>query len=362
MQYDDVRDPGRRSRSAHRQEDAGGHGASRSEAGPPPLGPAWRAFTDNVRAHVSSIFVPPTQRPAAAQSTPPQSAKCAAYASAASAPKAPAPFPAEQSAWLRDAVAESIAASLEAFGSRMGTEILEVRGDVESVTSAAAGMADTLDRHQHMLSATDSRVADAEAAAAAAQRSVDALSARVERLAASGRGPAGEEGRRLARLGGLGWDTPAADLEARAVDVLTAAGISHQSYGPVAAAVGRSGKGSAAETVFEIHAALEAARVAVRALKRSYSQTRLVWLEVAKTRAENAPVRVMHRVADLLAELERSRQDCLPVRRDAASRGVTVGDMRIAYVAGDKIVWTPAGLARYSASDRSDADSIAAAS
>lgn len=362
MHYeDDARDSGRRSRSAHRQEEVGGRDEEAAATGPPPLGPAWRAFTDGAKAHVSNIFVPP-QRHAAAQPTPPQPTSSAAYAAASVGPRAPTPFPAEQSAWLRDAVADSIAASLEAFGSRMGAEVLELRGDVERVTSAAADMSRTLAKHDRRLSTTEARIAEAEAAAAAAQKSVDALSAHVERLASTCGGSGGEEGRRLARLGGLGWDTPAADLEARAVDLLTAAGVSRQSYGPVAAAVGRSGKGSAAETVFQTCAALEEARVAVRALKRSYSQNSPAWLEVARTRAENAPVRAMHRAADLLAELERTRQDCLPVRRDAASRGIAACDTRVAYVAVEKIIWTPAGLARYSASDRSDAEAVAAAS
>lgn len=101
--------------------------------------------------------------------------------------------------------------------------------------------------------------------------------------------------------------------------------------------------------------------MAVRALKRSYMQSGSAWLEVARTRAENAPVRAMHRVADFLAELERTRPDRLPVRREAASRGIAVGDVRIAYVASEKVVWTPAGLNRYSAADRSDAEAVAAA-
>lgn len=237
-----------------------------------------------------------------------------------------------------------------------------MRSDVERLASTTGDLAGAVTRHDAAISAAASRLSDAEAAAAAAQRSVDALSAQVERLSSSAASGAGvAEGRRLARIGGLGWDTAAAELESRAIALLTAAGVERQAYGPVAAAVGRNGTGSAAETVFRTPAALDEARIAVRALKREYAPRTTAWLDVARTRAENAPVRTMHRIADMLVEIERARPDRLPVRREAGSRSVTVGETRVAHVSADKVMWTPAGVSRYAASDRADAEAVAMA-
>lgn len=54
-------------------------------------------------------------------------------------------------------------------------------------------------------------------------------------------------------LAGSGGTPRQLTSSARAVEVLTAAGVARQAYGPVAAAVGKNGVGSAVETVFEMH-------------------------------------------------------------------------------------------------------------
>lgn len=70
----------------------------------------------------------------------------------------------------------------------------------------------------------------------------------------------------------------------------------------------------------------------------------------------------MHRLSDILQEHEAAKPDRLAVTKEPQSRAVLVGGRRAAFVASDKVVWTPLAVGRYDAAARSDAEALAMAS
>lgn len=168
-----------------------------------------------------------------------------------------------------------------------------------------------------------------------------------------------EETRAIARIGNIGWDESPAELEAAALAVLAAARVDRTCHGPVAAVVNRAGVGSAVETNFKSAADLQAARMAVRALRKECTRGRFAWLDTARTRAETQPVRILHRLADALEAIEEDRSDRQAVVRDVPAKAVSIGGRRLAFVSSEKITWTPQGLQRYGAEDREDAAVVA---
>lgn len=139
------------------------------------------------------------------------------------------------------------------------------------------------------------------------QKAIDAMSSKVERLATSATTGSATQGpaRKLARIRGSGWDVDPKKLESRATALLLDSGIRRDVFGPVGAVVNKAGLGSSAETVFATVDALEDARIAVWALRRSFGASTPAWVDVARTRAETRPLRMVHRIADML-------EDCTP--------------------------------------------------
>lgn len=138
-------------------------------------------------------------------------------------------------------------------------------------------------------------------------------------------------------VAGLGWDEEPATLVERAVEVLTDAQVPRDAWGHLSPILNRDGRGSAAEMWFEEAAALQRARLAVRALQRSYVSGRTVWLDARRERAEVVPVRVMHRLHEALCEAGVDQ-----VVKDLPGRSIRSGTTRIAYVAQGRGRWTAA--------------------
>lgn len=119
--------------------------------------------------------------------------------------------------------------------------------------------------------------------------------------------------------------------------------------------------GSMAEVAFVDSASLQTARIAIKARRHEFVAGKTAWLDEARTRAETAPVRFMHRLADAIGELEAERADASAVVRDVRSRGVACGGKKVAYICDERVVWTSHGVQRYGADDRAVAAAAAMA-
>ena len=167
------------------------------------------------------------------------------------------------------------------------------------------------------------------------------------------------ETRTLACIGNLGWDTPRADLLERAKEVLNTTGVDPASFTAVSPMTGRSGKGSAAEVAFRNHSDLQTARLQIRVLHKQYQDGRQVWLDVKRDQAQNRRNRAVHRLADVLEDIEQLRPDAKPMTKMLGPRVVKVDGHRAAYFVDEQVRWTPWALARYSTQDMDSAGSYA---
>lgn len=273
-------------------------------------------------------------------------------------PQGPPPFTHDQTAWLRNVVSDAVGASIGSFASHVSAEFVAVREDLATVKFEANEAAMAASHAKDVAQTATSTAGAASRDIEEMRNSIDALSARVEALRTS----EPSDTRRVARIGLLGWDATPEVLEERAHTLLAEAGIARGAFGPVAAVTGRGGLGSAVETVFASRASLEQAKVAVRGLRRVFDGDRAAWLDEARTRAETRPVRIMHRVADVIQALEAARPDRMAVGKDPQARATTVGGRRAVFVGADKLVWTPLAINRYDAAARSDAEALATSS
>jgi hypothetical protein len=88
---------------------------------------------------------------------------------------------------------------------------------------------------------------------------------------------------------------------------------------------------------------------------------RKVWLDAKKDRSELRAARVIHRIAEVLAETEALRQDKLEVDKNVAGKVVAVGGSRVCFTLGAAVRWTTWAVDRYSQADRDWMQSFAEA-
>ena len=95
------------------------------------------------------------------------------------------------------------------------------------------------------------------------------------------------------------------------------------------------GLGSAVDLVFAKPDLLQAARLSVQALQKSYAEHHIVWLDARKERSELRPARIIHRMYDTLTETETSMDPPLPVEK-THERQIHQGwrDVRRFYIQG----------------------------
>lgn len=124
----------------------------------------------------------------------------------------------------------------------------------------------------------------------------------------------------------------------------------------MAPVVPASGKGSSVEVWFSSPEHLQEARIAVRAQAKSHMSGRVVWLDARRDRAESAPVRATHRLAEALQE-----GGATGVTKDVPGRSVKVAGVRYGYIAQGRVGWTLAALASLTAEAREAASAYAEA-
>lgn len=294
-----------------------------------------------------------------------------AQSSRARSGSTPMPFTAPQAAWLQGALVDTLAT----FG-----EHVETRVDKACEVAAAAAL----------------RAQAAEDAAAAAlrvaQESKDAaeltrccgeslgeqlstLQKEVEQLRVDALRPSSASPsvpppadaatalqRRTTRMGNLGWDTPARELEERAKQCLAAAGVPPEAIVALAAVAGRSGSGSAAQIIFLDDAAAATAIVAVRGLRRQFCDGRFVWLDVQRSPAQQQLVRVFYRGCTLLQQAAEARSIRGAITRQPASRTLLWDNAVLAWVTeGGAWQWASAAAALLPQDVRRDVEAFASA-
>lgn len=326
----------------------------------------WAAYA---RGAAASVLLPPGHNAApgpqaspfvaaAGRSAGPQPPPAAASPQPSQPATRPAPFSQEQTDWIRTALGDAVGASLSAFAQHVQAEVTELRTEVATVRFETAETAARLQRSEDKVAAAADAAKRALDQAEQARGEIDALAARVERMSSAG---GASSGRTVARIGCRGWDEQSHVLERRAKELLELAGVPAAELRSVAAAVGRTGLGSSCEAAFVDSEALDRAAVAVKAARKCYVAERPAWLAAARTRAELAPIRQMHRLADFLSDSLEGSGSAARVTRDAASRAVAVAGVRAAVVAADRIVWTAHGVKTFGANVRMDAEHIALA-
>lgn len=314
---------------------------------------------------------PPSAAAAPSQSSPGADAGRASSAPDSGDPRAPF-TPAQR--WLDAALADSIQTALVKFGGRCDRQLDEVRASVEDVrfeaseaavaASAAKGLAATTAEQTRTLS---SKVDTHDSALKALETKLAALEVSVSENRAVGSGASAAasseapsipyERRQHAIVANLGWDEQPADLVERAVAVLCDAGVPRDAWSHLSPVLNRDGRGSAAEMWFHDPTALQKARLAVRALRRTYVEARTVWLDARRERAEVLPVKITHRLAQALSEAGVPQ-----VVKDVPGRSVRSAGTRIAYAAQGRVRWTAAAAPVLSPEQREAAASFAEAS
>lgn len=163
------------------------------------------------------------------------------------------PLPREQSAWLKRMLTNTMTAT--------GEKVDETLTDIEK----AAQRAEDVQRQ----------------ATEAAMVVVAPIVEQLERVESRPSGAtAAASSAAVARIGGIGWDSPAALLLERGKDVLARAGVAAADVSAVAPVTSRAGTGSSVKVAFVSTAALERARVQVRATAVVFEgQPREAWLD-----------------------------------------------------------------------------------
>lgn len=122
------------------------------------------------------------------------------------------------------------------------------------------------------------------------------------------------------RVGNLGWDMPAQELQDRLDKALNDGGIDPDTITTSHAVVGRDGRGSAAEIQFKTEANLQTAKGKMRNSRQSIVPGKSIWLDVKKTCEELAPARAIHRAFDILTDIESRREDCAMLDKNVGGK------------------------------------------
>ena len=141
-------------------------------------------------------------------------------------------------------------------------------------------------------------------------------------------------------------------MEHRARVALQDAGVSSEVWSGLAAVTSRAGAGNSCELIFADSTKLQEAKLLVRNLARVCCGDRPVWLDAGKTRTELRAARVIHRVHEVVAEIEAAKADPGVVVKHLNGKFVTVGQTKACYTLQGKVRWTPWAVTRYTSEER----------
>lgn len=245
-----------------------------------------------------------------------------------------------------------------------------IKNEVGGVSKEVSDLRTAVQRVEEKVATTDEKLESTD-------KSVKDLSIRVEKLE-MGNGSSQQkvapavstnhaastpyELRTIAIMGNLGWDTPKALLLERAQAVLQEAGVDPAAYTNLVPTTGKDGTGSMAQLCFSRPDLLQSSRLAVLALGKSFStdgQVRSVWLEAKKERAELRPSRIVHRMEDILTDIEQGRPDTVEIEKVMNGKYIKVGGRRAGYIYKGEWKWTAWATERYNEETRDMAKAYA---
>ena len=266
------------------------------------------------------------------------------------------PFPPEQSLWLSRALGNSMAVFGEEVEGRfkdneaeiklVKDELVEVNGHHGELKAWAQKEIDELKKANHDMKAELVHVKD--------------LQSKTQKAPAAA---GGNPNRTHAIVGNLGWDENEIMIVSRAKEVLQEAGVPVENYTAIAPAFRTGQKGSMAEVQFVENAALEEARLKVRALTKKFQGGKgAAFVDIKKTFAERRPTRQLRFMETMVWELidrgsGEAEIEFKDVTCDLRTRSVSVKGCKIAHLQHESLVWTAVGerLLEANVRDRLDA-------
>lgn len=286
-----------------------------------------------------------------------------------------APAASSDTDWLQNA----LRVTFKAFGEEVDQRFNLVESRVEALEGTTGEVAKKLTAHRGALEEAGARLKKAEEAIEALKKNpappdaqtseasqvlekrVQDIEARMKRdQQMPGAGSSSDpppsrptaQDRTLARVGNLGWDSDGPELAKRFKELLAKTGIPEDSCVWAAPIVGRSGKGSAMQVQFADATTVDRLRAACRAARVTYGGDRFVWCDVQRTPEELRPAKLVHRVAEVLADFEKGKQDGgLQVEKHMYTKTVTLGGDRVAYILAGKLRFCGPLPDRYSQED-----------
>lgn len=260
-----------------------------------------------------------------------------------------------QAAWVSAGVGRALEAfgtevdnriaPLEAKASHQDVEILQLKARLallETAVESSATVANTV--------AMDSKIDEIEKTVKDLSASAPFVAHHPPTVNVAARDPATNdtpyELRKYARIGNLGWDEAGNVLAKRAREVLGEANVPAETFDCVC---GVRKEGSVVSLTFRGPEELRAARARIRELQKTLPGHKApVWLDVEKTTAELRPARVIHRLAEVLKELDDASAEPKGITKIMNGKQIKDGEMHLlAWTFRSQVNWSTLAQSRW---------------
>ncbi|CAK0828366.1 unnamed protein product, partial [Prorocentrum cordatum] len=314
---------------------------------------------DQVKSHLAGLFTADASSPAAKQ------AKKAGASEAADAGKRHAspsaiPFEKPQAKWLQTALGDTFAVfgehieerfvGIEQSVASMSAQVQDHEGKIEealklkeTVENLLAELQTFKDAHHGMADGPAAPAAGGAHDEALIRKDMEDLRKQVEQQTTK-MAEVPYEMRKVCICGGLGWDTPPETLQERCRQVLREAGLEDK-VETVAAT--RDIPGSTCEVVLRDAGTMGPARLRVKALGKTFVANKKVWFDAKRSRAENAPARMMHKAKEYLEAAATRDRAVVTLTTETKFKQVKANEIVIGYASDAAWAWTPAATQFY---------------
>jgi hypothetical protein len=85
----------------------------------------------------------------------------------------------------------------------------------------------------------------------------------------------------------------------------------------------------------------------VKAVDKVFHDGRRIWLDAKREPSETKPLRMIHRIAEMLTDAEEERPDKLPTTKVMNTKQARVGSNRACMILDGRVKWTPWAATRY---------------
>ena len=311
---------------------------------------ALNKIGDQVTKNIRSIFVPEATSPAQKRERRDDSETAAKSGQVRPvSPVAKVPFSAQQINWMGNAVALSNEATLKIFGAHIEERFHAVESELTTQGQAIDQLKAKVDALESKVSPPDPEL---RSQVSQLQTQVQAIRAGEPSTLQTTDVPHGLK--RHAVIGNLGWDAERDVVEERAVQILTQAGVTPDSYTNLSAT---RDKGSMVELWFNDPQELQRTRLTIRTLRKKFAGAdKSAWLDVKKTREQLKPQRMFHRIAQFLEDIEPRKPEPSAITKDLSAKSVKRANVIMGYVFFGRWRWTTDGENAYDVECRQHAE------